>query len=613
MEPGKVTVRDLFAAPVHYIVPRFQRGYVWNREIQWEPLWQDIADTAQDLMDRCDKSGDLLLAMGEMSPHFMGAVVLKQRLTPPGKPTNRIIVDGQQRLSTLQIVMVALVRSLVELSGEVDTAVSKSLKQKAATVSDLTTNHRQTDEFRYKIRPFDDDFHVLALLLDNGEYDAIPHAMVDCYRYFRQTIKNWVKEGPQGVESKADALITTIFDLIMIFTLNLVPQEDEYLIFETLNARAEPLSEWDKAKNHFIAKSAETAWSENEFYDEFIDEFDTNGWWKEDAQQPRFQGSRAGLFFNHWLEIELSVNVPARRAYHRFRQYIRNQPDVLSVASSFKTYSAIFKKIETQPQDESIQGLFRYRRGALRAGVIVPIVMKLHQLLGHGKALDESTKIIESYLVRRQIRGLSTRGYDALFMSVLQKVNQADNTKDVATVLIDSLEHSGYEWPSDSSVLDAVLQTSVYPGVSQPRLRMILEAVENHLISDLAGHSAAPQGLWIEHIMPQGWSTHWPLPDEAGENDEAARDRAIATLGNLTLTNSKLDIRLSNLPWPKKREILRKHDNLFINKHLLDNAPKDRWDEDSILERGKRLASIITQIWPNAGSFKIDIGSGKAC
>ena len=612
MDPGKVTVRDLFAAPVRYIVPRFQRDYVWNQQIQWEPLWQDIADTAQELMSRCDKIGDPLVAMGEMSPHFMGAVVLKQKLTTPGEPTNRIIVDGQQRLTTLQIVMVSLVHSLVELNRNLAPDVSESLNKRAETVSALTINHGMAGEFRFKIRPFDDDFNVFAQLLDKGECDVAPHAVAECYRYFKQTIKGWMKEGPQGIESKADALITTIFDLIMIFTLNLVPQEDEYLIFETLNARAEPLSEWDKAKNHFIAKSTGTAMSENEFYDEFIDEFDTNGWWKEDAQQPRFQGSRVGLFFNHWLEIELSESVPARRAYHRFRQYLRNQPDVLSIAGSFKAYAEIFEKIETQPQDGSIQGLFRYRRGALRAGVIVPTVMRLHRLLGPSKALDECTKIIESYLVRRQIRGSNTRGYDTLFMSVLQKISQADKSKDVATVLIDSLEGSALEWPSDSSVLDAVLGMLVYPGVSQSRLRMILEAVEDHLMSDLAGHPAAPQGLWIEHIMPQGWSAHWPLPDEAGENAEAARDRAIATLGNLTLTNSKLDIRLSNLPWPQKREILRKHDNLFINKHLLDNAPNDRWDEETILDRGKRLASIITQIWPNADSFKLEIGSGKA-
>ena len=605
MDPGKVTVRDLFAAPVHYIVPRFQRGYVWNREIQWEPLWQDIADTAQDLMDRWDESGDQLVAMSEMTPHFMGAVVLKQQLAPPGKPTNRIIVDGQQRLTTLQIVMVALARSLVDMNSEVDPTVSKSLDQRAETVSALTINHGMADEHRYKIRPFDDDFYVFAQLLDNGECDANPHAMVQCYQYFNQTIRNWLDEGPQGVEKKADALITTIFDLIMIFTLNLVLQEDEYLIFETLNARAEPLTEWDKAKNHFIAKSAAAALSENAFYDEFIDEFDANSWWKEDAQQPRFQGTRAGLFFNHWLEIVLNDNVPARRAYHRFRQYMRSQTDVLSIANSFKSYAAIFEKIETQPQDGSIQGLFRYRRGALRAGVIVPLVMKLHHLLEPSKSLDQCTRIIESYLVRRQIGGLSTRGYDALFMSVLQKVNQANSSNDVATILIDGLENSGYQWPSDSAVLDAVLQTSVYPGVSQPRLRMILEAVEDHLISDLAGHPAAPHGLWIEHIMPQGWSTHWPLPNDAGENAVAVRDRAIATLGNLTLTNAKLDIRLSNLPWTEKREILRKHDNLFINKDLLDNAPNDRWDEETILERGERLASIITQIWPNAGSFKL--------
>ena len=409
MDPGKVTVRDLFAPPAHYIVPRFQRGYVWNREIQWEPLWQDIADTAQDLMDRWDKSGDLLVAMGEMSPHFMGAVVLKQQLTPPGKPVNRIIVDGQQRLTTLQIVMVALVRSLVELNGEADPPASKSLNQRAETVSTLTINPGMTDEFRYKIRPFDDDFNVFAQLLDNGECDAIPHAMVDCYRYFRQTIKSWLKEGPRGVENKADALIATLFDLIMIFTLNLVPQEDEYLIFETLNARAEPLSEWDKAKNHFIAKSTETARSESEFYDEFIDEFDTNGWWREDAQQPRFIGSRAGLFFNHWLEIELSANVPARRAYHRFRQHIRNQSDVLSIASSFKSYAAIFEKIEAQPQDGSIRGYFDIAEGCLRAGVHMSYRHEIDHLLDPAK-WTECTKFMKVTLFAGKYEGQLPEG-----------------------------------------------------------------------------------------------------------------------------------------------------------------------------------------------------------
>lgn len=608
MDPAKVTVRELFALPVQYIVPRFQRGYVWNRDIQWEPLWQDITDTAEILMDRSLKRADQSPAMDEMSPHFMGAMVLKQQYSPPGRPTTRIIVDGQQRLTTLQIVMIALARSLAELSSTIDANFSLSLEQSAETVHALTINHGMAGEHKYKMCPFDDDFHAFAQLVEGAEPAAKSHVMTECYEYFKRSITTWVQDGPQDVETKSEALIITIFDLIMIFTLNLLSHEDEYVIFETLNARAEPLTEWDKAKNHFISKSGETGRSENEFYDEFIDEFDSDTWWKQDAQQPRFQGDRAGLFFNHWLEIMLSENVPARRAYHRFRQYVRNEPDVLGVATSFKAYASIFKKIENQPQDSSVQGSFRYRRGVLRAGVILPLIMKLHDSLGPGKSLDDCTRIIESYLVRRQIRGWSTRGYDALFLSLLQKIIQTNDANEVSAVLIDSLGQSGYAWPSDESVLDAVLHMPVYPGVSQARLRMILEAIEDSLIHKFAGHQKAPRGLWIEHIMPQQWRTHWPLPDASEENAEAFRERAIATMGNLTLTNSKLDISLSNLPWCDKREKIRQHDNLFLNKDLLDSAPKDKWDEDTIRERGERLASIIIQIWPHGDLLKQELG-----
>ena len=608
MDPAKVTVRDLFALPVQYVVPRFQRGYVWNRDIQWEPLWQDITDAANDLMERSGNNGDQLKAMAEMSPHFMGAVVLKQKQTFPGKPMARIIVDGQQRLTTLQIVMIALAESLVELSSEVDTDASAALEQSATTVRTLTINQGMANEDKYKVLPFDDDFSAFARLVDGAESNGDFHVMTACFEYFKHSIKAWLQGGAKGVETKSEALIITIFDLIMIFSLNLAYQEDEYVIFETLNARAEPLTEWDKAKNHFISKSGETGRSENEFYDEFIDEFDSDPWWKQDAQQPRFQGDRAGLFFNHWLEIMLSENVPARRAYHRFRQYVRNEQDVLGIAMSFKSYASIFKKIENQPQDSSVQGSFRYRRGVLRAGVISPLMMKLHDLLGPGKSLDDCTRIIESYLVRRQIRGWSTRGYDALFLSLLQQVIQTKDANTVAAVLIDSLEQSGYAWPSDAVLRDAVLNAPVYPGVSQARLRMILEAVEDALIHKFAGHQKAPRGLWIEHIMPQQWSTHWPLPDTTEDSAEAARERAIATLGNLTLTNSKLDISLSNLPWCDKQEKIRQHDNLFLNKDLLDNAPKDNWDEDTIRERGERLANIIIQIWPHGDVLKQESG-----
>lgn len=82
-----------------------------------------------------------------------------------------------------------------------------------------------------------------------------------------------------------------------------------------------------------------------------------------------------------------------------------------------------------------------------------------------------------------------------------------------------------------------------------------------------------------------------------------ARERAILTLGNLTLTNSKLDIRLSNRPWEEKRHMLRKHDNLFLNKELLQHVGESDWDEEAIRRRGRRLAGYVCRIWPHATAF----------
>lgn len=606
MDPSKATVRELFAHPVHYIVPAFQRSYVWNEEIQWEPLWQDVIDTTQDFMEQWRENDDQLKAMAEVNLHFMGAIVMKQQLTAPGQPSNRIIVDGQQRLTTLQILMVAIANSLEEMSKETDEQTSIALSNDIDTIRALIENpdrNRNLGEFKYKIRPFNSDFEVFTELIDGGNYNDTSHIMVKCYCYFKNCVIKWLKDDIKNIEQRAEGLITTIFDLFMIFTLNLDFHEDEYLIFETLNARAESLTEWDKAKNHFLSKSSETELGENQFYDEFIDEFDAEEWWKQDAQQPRFEGNRVGLLLNHWLEIHLSENVPARRGYYKFRKYVRDKGDVLSVARSFKNYAQIFREIEMQPEDDSIQGIFRYRRGVLRAGVVVPLMMKLRDLLGTGVDMDRCTRAIECYLVRRTIMGSTTRGYDALFMSLLQKVNRMDGSDEIVSIIIDSLANSGYDWPSDQSILEAVLTRRMYPGVAQERLRMILEAVESYMLSGMAAYSEVPSNLWIEHIMPQGWRTHWELTNDSEESAEDERDRSVATLGNLTLLNSKLDISISNKSWNHKLDAIRKSDNLFMNKRICDESP-EVWDESKIEERGKWMAEVICEIWPHGDALK---------
>jgi hypothetical protein len=127
---------------------------------------------------------------------------------------------------------------------------------------------------------------------------------------------------------------------------------------------------------------------------------------------------------------------------------------------------------------------------------------------------------------------------------------------------------------------------------------MVLEGIEDALRSPKSEQEHVPRNvLTIEHIMPQAWRSHWPLPDGCSEEAEGERDRLVQTLGNLTLVNEKLNPALSNAAWPSKRQELARHSVLHLNKDLLESAPTT-WDEMSIKERGTRLAALAMKVWP---------------
>jgi hypothetical protein len=155
-----------------------------------------------------------------------------------------------------------------------------------------------------------------------------------------------------------------------------------------------------------------------------------------------------------------------------------------------------------------------------------------------------------------------------------------------------------------------------YRRLGRGRLRMVLEAIEDHLRGWKNGQQAlgdervARGKLAIEHVMPRKWHSHWPIP--AGRS-EADRDRIIHTLGNLTLLTGKLNSKVSNGPWVGasiKREGLEAHDVLLLNRELLKKAG-DKWSDEAILARSQELAQIIAQIWPVPAGHRSGFASEK--
>ena len=161
-------------------------------------------------------------------------------------------------------------------------------------------------------------------------------------------------------------------------------------------------------------------------------------------------------------------------------------------------------------------------------------------------------------------------------------------------------------WSGDEELRERFVAVPVYQHLTRGRLRMVLEGIEEALRTNKAESGQVPGNLHIEHVMPQTWHPNWPLPAEAAEDEEgvADRDRAIHTIGNLTLVNGHLNSSLSNAPWDRKRETLADHSVLFLNMRLVNKGPKI-WDEAAIEKRAKSLHKRAVRIWPHASEMTV--------
>jgi hypothetical protein len=222
-------------------------------------------------------------------------------------------------------------------------------------------------------------------------------------------------------------------------------------------------------------------------------------------------------------------------------------------------------------------------------------------------------------MVRRMLVRATTKAYNQLVAELVTQVRKSDRA--IAGDVIESFlagQSSGSRyWPDDAEIREELDGLLIYRRLRRGRLRMVLEAIEDHRRgwengeSDLGNERVARGKYAIEHVMPRKWLTHWPLED--GASDEAERDHLIHTLGNLTLLTGKLNSKVSNGPWlgeKGKQKGLEAHDVLFLNRDLLKEAG-DQWTDDAIRERTQELANVIIQIWSVPQNHKSEFSRNR--
>ena len=591
----------LFVQPVRYEIPAFQRRYVWKLEEQWEPLWDDVEHLAQSIVNG-----------NRAEAHFMGAIVLQQTQFAAGTIERRIVVDGQQRLTTLQLLIDAI-QEVLEDRGHSDPA-----KRLAALVLNGEEYRNGKPDHAFKVWPTVVDRvafqHAMSNELSATEYAA--SRIVQAHEYFKGQAEQWLDRFPDETEERsraASALEAAVSANLEIVVIDLGDSDDPHVIFETLNARGTPLLQSDMVKNkvlHDAGMGLGDDGSEASAGERRIWPFDQDDWWAQEVGRGLQRRPRVDVYLNHWLTLRNRAEMKPYDEFRAFEKYadarLGEGDTIQDVAGDLGDLGSIYRDIEEMRRADIAK--FLERRNVMNVGVVTPLLLWLLSADLAPARLANCLRAVESFLVRRLICGYSARSYGALFVGLMARL-AADSADDADRILVSYLGEQTAQatlWPGDKELCDRFITAPLYQYLTRRRLRMVLAGIEEELRTNKAESREVPGGLHIEHVMPQAWHPNWPLPDDITDDEAAAanRDRVIHTIGNLTLVNGRLNSSLSNAPWDSKRETLADHSVLFLNKRLVNKGP-DVWDEDAIEERAKWLHKRAVRIWPHAADIQV--------
>jgi hypothetical protein len=594
----------VFMQPQRLIVPLFQRPYVWNQEQQWEPLWGDVARVAKRLLG------------SEMHhhPHFLGAVVLQQVHNKIGSLQERVIIDGQQRLTTLQLLLDALHAEFQTLGAT----------QAASRLDSLIVNQEafwERPEDRFKVWPTNRDrpaFNAVMRAEAPVDYSELaePQArLVMAHKYFSESAREWLFEnGPEEAFERAEALEQAVRELLQLVVIELGADENAQEIFETLNARGAQLTAADLIKNFVFQRLVEDGVEVESVYESQWKDFET-AFWESEISVGRVRHARSAVFLNQWLIAKTGEEVVAREVFSRFKTFADFDAGmsmfemVTQVHHAATLYRGLVERAASLVGPIDRAELFVYRTSALESEIVKPFVLFLLDPDAEAipvRQLEKALSVVESWIVRRMLVRATTKAYNQLVSELIVQLRKGERSQagDIVEGYLSSQTGDARYWPDDDELRREIPSLLAYRRMRGGRVRMVLEAIEDYRrgwVGDnvgLGGERVTRGKLAVEHVMPRKWFQHWPVTDT--ELAARERDRLLHTFGNLTLLTGKLNSSVSNGPWVgknSKRDGLESHDVLMLNRDLLSLATDD-WNEDKIRDRTGDLTEAIIKIWP---------------
>ena len=567
MDAGKRTINDIFNGNRVLEIPFFQRAYVWGQP-QWERLLEDMKTISNS-----------------NKPYFLGSVILKQQETTTGSRIGdkRTVIDGQQRLTTLNVFFKVLCLKINENS-----TFDRSFKLRDNSNA-LLHNHNDIQAFN----------EILALteLKDlEGESN-----ITQAYNYFKD---NLVPD-----ELNLDSILSNV----LFVGIDLSQEEDEQQIFDTINSLGVKLTTAELLKNYFFNRDDIEKY--NEYWKEvFEKDEETKNYWDREIIAGRLRRTFIDLFFFAYLQIKIQetdfkVKAEDKDAYakveHLFesyknfiKNYLNNNKE--AILSEIKEYALLFKKNfnyeilgEELTQDFGIDRINTIIFG-LDTTTLIPYTLYILRNISDETTKNELFGIIETYIMRRMITHSNTKNYNQLFTDKL--INNRVLSKQEFLDYIEKRDDKVNYLPTDEE-LEKGFNSSILINKQSAGILYLMESkIRNEK------DSTALLGInkySLEHLMPKKWRNNWDKL--SSKESEINRDRKLLTLGNLTIITQSLNSSIRDSKWEDKLKGKNKKGGLIEYSGGLKTISQfleyPEWDEKTIEKRALFLYEKAKQIW----------------
>ncbi len=658
MKAGPVTVRQLLENRQRFCVPIYQRHYVWTREKQWEPFWNDVRTKAIERLNGRERRFS----------HFMGAVVLEARGTVSSRQvTSFQVVDGQQRLTTFQLYLAA-VRDFAQQAGFEDIV---------GLVNGYLFNEKEhlmeePEVERFKVWPTKYDRELFQDIISIGrsalrekygehfykkqdriyEYSTVP-SLLGAYGYFFERVKHAVEsddleddfaetieidegedaeatpnaqQGPDAdraaMEIRLDALWEALIEEFKVVEITLEEGDDAQVIFETLNERGEPLLAADLVRNNIFHRADARQEKADKLFEKYWKEFE-DPFWSVMEKQGRYKKARIEFFLVNFIAGKVAGEVTLSKLFSEYKAFIKIQsnsasggyPTVEAELQDLRAYGLLYRRLLERNAADPL-GRFAKLLHPWDVTTVYPLVLRLWS----DGSMDEDEKkdclsLLLTFIVRRAICGLTTKNYNKFFLSVLRHLEANGFSRENLEKFLIAQTSDSARLPTDAEFESAWNSAPVYGHRLTPlRVRAVLEAIEREKRQKFHETDQLADDLSVEHILPRKWQEHWPLKSGESPTEEerfqalygseedgsrigeiVRRNRLVNTFGNLTVLTQPLNSSVSNGPYKDKRIALNEHSLLVLNREVVKC---NSWDEDSIEERGAALFDVACALWP---------------